>query len=149
MEFWLYLLAGLAWWTLLEYLLHRFVFHHFPRTLGRRHLQHHAQPRVRRLARAPLPSSLGGLALHGLVGTPFLGLAGAGAFVTGVALGYLGYEWIHWQVHYGRRAARRWPVLRRHHLLHHHAHPGSRFGVSTRVWDRIFRSMRPAGRPPA
>lgn len=145
----LFAAAGLLWWTLLEYLLHRFVFHRFPRTLGRRHLQHHAQPRVRSLARAPLPSSLGGLSLHALVLTPLWGLDRAAAFVAGVAIGYMAYEWIHWQLHSGQQTSRRFPVLRRHHLMHHHLHAGSRFGVSSRFWDRLFGTMGPSERPPA
>lgn len=135
--------AGLAWWSLLEYLLHRHLFHRFPRSMGRRHIQHHARPRERRLAVAPLPSSVGGIALHGLL---FLGLFGpelGGALLAGLVAGYLAYEWVHWSAHY-RAPKHRWMrALRRHHLLHHHRDPDARFGVTTPAWDWLLGTLPP------
>ena len=31
-------------------------------------------------------------------------------------------------------------ALRQHHMAHHYRTPDSRFGVSTTLWDRVFRS---------
>ncbi|WP_373048664.1 sterol desaturase family protein [Vulgatibacter sp.] len=137
-------LAGLAWWSLLEYLLHRFVFHHFPRTLGKRHLAHHASLEERRLALAPLPSALGGSAIHALA---FLGLFGTGpglSLLAGLVAGYLAYEWVHYATHYRVPRGRILKALRRHHMIHHHAQFHARYGVTSPLWDWVFRSLPPA-----
>lgn len=141
--------AGVAWWSLLEYLLHRWVFHRFPRTLGRRHLQHHARLQERRLARAPLPSSIGGIAIHAAVFLPLFGPSLGGSLLAGLVVGYVAYEWVHYATHYTVPRTSWMKALRRHHLIHHHAQPRARFGVTTPLWDRIFRTLPPApGRGP-
>lgn len=143
--------VGLVWWTLLEYLLHRFVFHLAPETLGRRHIEHHERPLERRLAIASPQTSIGGAALHGIV---FLGLFGVDRglwLLAGLVVGYLGYEWVHWSTHYRHPRSRLAKALRRHHLLHHHAQKDARFGVTSALWDRIFGTLPPPplGRSPA
>jgi sterol desaturase/sphingolipid hydroxylase (fatty acid hydroxylase superfamily) len=133
-------LAGLAWWTLLEYLLHRFMFHR----AGSRHLKHHARLDDRRLALAPLSSALGGIAIHAIV---FIGLFGLGAglsLLAGVVTGYLAYEWVHWATHYRVPHSHVLKALRRHHMIHHHAQHDARFGVTTPFWDWVFRTLPPA-----
>lgn len=133
-------LAGLAWWTLLEYLLHRFLFHR----PGTRHLRHHARPDDPRLTLAPLVSALGGSAIHAIV---FLGLFGLRAglpLLAGVLVGYLAYERVHWSTHQRVPRTAAFRALRRHHMIHHHAQADARFGVTTPVWDWIFGTLPPA-----
>lgn len=134
-------LAGLGWWTLLEYLLHRFLFHGPSTATGRRHLAHHARPRDRKLATAPLASSVGGLAIHGLFACLLFGLASGLSFVAGVGAGYVFYEWSHYRFHFGKPRSARGQRLRRHHMLHHYADAGSRFGVTSVFWDRVFGTL--------
>lgn len=137
-------LAGLAWWSLLEYLLHRFVFHRFPRTLGRRHLQHHARLKERRLAMAPAVSALAGVAIHGLVFVGGLGSRTGVPLLAGLVVGYAAYEAVHYATHYVIARGRVLKALRRHHLIHHHAQPGARYGVTTPFWDWVFGTLPPA-----
>lgn len=137
-------LAGLAWWTLLEYLLHRFMFHRFPRTLGKRHLQHHARQQERRLAMAPLASALGGGAIHAVFFVGFFGLEAGLSLLAGLLGGYVAYEWVHWATHYRVPQGRTLKALRRHHMIHHHAQPRARFGVTTPLWDWVFGTLPPA-----
>lgn len=134
-------LAGLLWWTLLEYLLHRFVLHGLPRSLGSRHMQHHDRPRERRLALAPLASSLGGATLHGVAFFGLFGPAAGAPLLAGVVVGYLAYEWVHWSSHYRPSRSRIARGLRRHHQLHHHAMPDRRFGVTSPLWDWVFATL--------
>ena len=137
----LFFLAGLAWWSLLEYLLHRHVFHRFPDTLGKRHLEHHAQLSVRRLAIASPSSSISGAAIHAALFVPLLGVARGGAALAGVLVGYVAYEAIHYGTHYTRPKSRFMKELRRHHMLHHHADRDAYFGVSSTLWDRVFGTL--------
>jgi sterol desaturase/sphingolipid hydroxylase (fatty acid hydroxylase superfamily) len=130
---------GYAAWTLIEYLMHRFVFHHFP-VFTAMHLAHHESP-------------------HDLIGTPtiitlaafgmlvfwpafdFAGLAQACALTAGMMSGYLAYVSVHYIVH--NIGSRGWPWLKRlirlHAIHHHDIHHN--FGVTTDFWDRVFGTM--------
>lgn len=133
--------AGALVWTLLEYVLHRFGGHVAKgRTkLSREHLAHHAKTDY-------FSPALGKIALA----LPVVSMAGwlAGVwFGAGLAFGWLGYELVHRRVHtHGPLSAySHWAC--RHHLHHHFASPNMNHGVSTPLWDWIFRTYeRPAER---
>lgn len=137
-------LAGLAWWTLLEYLLHRWVFHAFPNTLGKRHIGHHAHLEVRRLAIAPLVTSVTGGLLHAAIFIGLFGPARGLALLAGLLAGYGAYEWVHYATHYHLPRSALLKALRRHHMIHHHAQFDARFGVTSPLWDWVFRTLPPA-----
>lgn len=138
-------IAGVFVWTLLEYVLHRFVFHErwLGAALSREHLEHHAKvdwfaPWSSKFALA-VPV-LGGLSL---VSVPLVGAAVGVPLVCGVVGGWLTYEAIHRDLHvraptgaYGRWA-------RRHHFRHHFGNPRGNHGVSTPIWDVVFRTLDP------
>lgn len=132
--------AGVLLWTLLEYLLHRFILHRLPvvRTL---HALHHAEP----VGLVGAPTMLSLPLIVGGVFVPAWSLLSPGAaagLTTGVMLGYLAYGGVHYWLHH--RSTRHLPPLRRlkrHHALHHHRDESCNFGVSTRFWDRVFGTL--------
>jgi sterol desaturase/sphingolipid hydroxylase (fatty acid hydroxylase superfamily) len=140
--------AGALAWTLVEYLLHRFVFHLDPHTrLGKRlhflvHGVHHQWPRDRyRLVMPPAVSACLFVACLWAF-TATLGRFGY-AFHAGFTLGYLCYDLTHYYLHHGTpRAAgslqRHFRELRRHHMLHHFKASDCCFGVSCTLWDHVF-----------
>ena len=144
----LFILAGAVWWTLLEYLLHRFAFHQRGRIFGRRHLAHHADLMKRRLAIAPWQSMAGGTILQGAIFVAVLGPADGSAALAGMLAGYAAYEWVHYGTHYrvARTAVGRY--LRAYHLAHHHKSPRARFGVTSPLWDLVFGTYQPVARGP-
>lgn len=131
---------GLAVWTLAEYLIHRFAFHHFP-GLQAVHLEHHAEPDG--LHGSPTVVSV--VAFAGLAFAPLwylIGLPSAAALTVGVMMGYLAYAAVHYAVHHVTGLGPRWirPQLRaliKAHAVHHHQFT-SNFGVTTTLWDRVF-----------
>jgi len=138
--------AGLLLWTLLEYLLHRWVFHGrmLGKSLAREHLRHHAKvdwfaPWATKLAIA-VPV-LGALALLGvlLAGPPGAGLA------LGTFAGWLIYELIHRRIHVAapRTPYARW--ARAHHLSHHFGKAHANHGVTSPLWDHVFGSVEAPG----
>jgi len=140
--------AGLAAWTLLEYAIHYWLGH-LPkgRTLiSSEHLKHHADI----LYFTPIPLKIRGavpvltVLLVG-VGLAF-GLPAGAAFTAAVAVGWTAYEWLHQSIHVDgpRGAYSRWAS--RHHLYHHFVHPGKNHGVTTPLWDFVFRTHVPAAR---
>jgi sterol desaturase/sphingolipid hydroxylase (fatty acid hydroxylase superfamily) len=130
-------LAGLLFWTLLEYLIHRFAFHRLAP-----HYQHHEFPADRRYILAPLWFSLlsAGI-LWGLLAVA-TGSWKLGAMAeAGAVAGYLGYEWVHIVIHSERPGGAILRGLRKHHYYHHFADDTKCYGVVTSFWDRVFGSL--------
>lgn len=142
-------LAGVLGWTLLEYVLHRFVFHWRPQgPLGRQfhfliHGIHHLDPwDATRLVFPPLAGFLVAAPLFGLL---WLALppGPALAVMGGLLSGYMLYDMTHYHVHH-RTCRTRWgKFLKKYHLAHHHKHPYAMYGVSSPLWDLVFRTGRP------
>jgi sterol desaturase/sphingolipid hydroxylase (fatty acid hydroxylase superfamily) len=133
---------GIVWWTLLEYLLHRFAFHARNRFFGRRHLRHHADVDVRALAVAPAASMLlGGLA-NGAALVGLFGKGSGGLAFAGMMTGYVAYELTHYGVHYVKLDAAWFRALKRYHLSHHFQAPHARYGVTSPLWDLVFGTFR-------
>ncbi|MCY1061985.1 sterol desaturase family protein [Nannocystis sp. SCPEA4] len=149
------LVAG-GWlvWTFVEYWLHRGFFHLAPTTPARRvtsfivHRHHHVAPNDRdRLVATPLYS--GGLALLLLgVYTLAAGPAARWPLLAGSLVGYIFYELAHLRAHHGRPRTALGRALRRRHLRHHFTDRGADFGISSPLWDLVFRtySKRPAAK---
>lgn len=164
----LWFVIGLLLWTGAEYVVHRFVFHLGPeleaevrdivaglepgqpafasmRTLRQKHYflvhgVHHDFPNDTR--RLVMPPSLSVplavvfyLAFRFAVGTE----AGPAAF-AGFTFGYLIYDTIHYVVHH---FALRNPILlylKKKHYRHHYQDSTRDFGVSSPLWDTLFRT---------
>lgn len=138
--------AGFLLWTLVEYGLHRVVFHHRPTgPLGRKvhflaHGIHHKDPWDRtRLVFPPLAGAAIALSLFALLAAA-LPLGAAMACMAGLLVGYLCYDLGHYAWHHAacRRGLPRF--LKRYHLAHHFKDQDSRYGVSQPLWDLVFRS---------
>lgn len=139
-------IGGMFSWTLTEYILHRFAFHHRPETeRGKRlnyimHGNHHEYPRDReRLFMPAAPSliiaSLFFIGFYLILGTHVF------AFFPGFMLGYLLYGSIHYAIHAWSPPFKWMKPLWRNHHLHHYKHGDMGFGVSSTLWDRIFGTM--------
>lgn len=131
--------VGLVAWTLLEYLLHRFVFHE--RALGvwlaKDHLQHHAKVDWFVPLRTKLAAAAAVLAVL-FLGASLAGALPAATFSAGTVCGWVFYEVLHRRIHVARprNAYGRW--ARRHHLAHHFGHSRQNHGVTSPIWDRAF-----------
>ena len=134
-------LAGLAAWTLVEYLLHRF-FMHGVEPFTAWHLQHHDKPLAP--LRVPLVFSLG--LVLALLGLPLLVLGPdslAAPFSAGLLLGDIMQESVHQRLH-GHELSGHWlPYLREHHAWHHFKDESLAFGTLTDFWDRCFGTCPP------
>jgi sterol desaturase/sphingolipid hydroxylase (fatty acid hydroxylase superfamily) len=138
---------GLASWTLAEYLLHRFVFHFEPDTRwGRRlhfiiHGVHHEYPHdPMRLVMPPsvsVPLAILVFLLYRLLLGPEWSLP----FFAGFLVGYLFYDMTHFHIHHHRSDNRLSLALRRYHYRHHFQQSDRGFGVTSSLWDRVFRTV--------
>ncbi len=130
--------AGWALWTLVEYVLHRFVLHGLA-PFKHWHALHHDRP----AALIAGPTLLSATLLLGLVFLPawlLLPHWAAEALVLGVVSGYLAYGLMHHATHHWRMPAGWFLRRKRWHALHHHGQGGRCYGVTTGFWDRRFGS---------
>lgn len=139
---------GAVSWTLVEYLMHRFLFHARVTSESGKiatflaHGHHHVYPQdPRRIAATPL--QLGSLMLL-FWGAFDLALgAGAPLALAGTLCAYLAYEAVHWNAHHGRPRTALGQALRAYHLAHHHRDPRARWGIGSPLWDVVFRTTEP------
>jgi sterol desaturase/sphingolipid hydroxylase (fatty acid hydroxylase superfamily) len=133
-------LVGAAGWTLLEYVLHRFVFHATSAKGpgAKEHRRHHAQ--VDYFAPS-WQKALAAMAATAIV-LPFFSL------IAGVQLGfactlgfismYLLYEILHRRAHTSPPRGRYGRWRRKNHFAHHFVDPRLAHGVTTPFWDIVF-----------
>ena len=149
--FWL-MPAGILIWTLLEYALHRFVFHiQFPlrdprlrEIVNASHLAHHASPRdPTKLLVRPLY----GLTISTVLYAALLALSRnafwAAGIMTGVWTGFLYYEAVHYRVHFSSSESCFIARQRRRHFYHHFTNNKRSFGVTSPLWDHVFGTTLP------
>jgi dihydroceramide fatty acyl 2-hydroxylase len=137
-------ILGYALWTLLEYWLHRIVFHFEPdRGIGARlhwiiHGIHHEHPNdPLRLVMPPAVSLPLGAFFFGVFYLVF-GEQLVGGVAAGFFAGYLVYDMVHFYVHHGQPRSRVARVLRERHMRHHFQDETRGFGVSAPYWDDVF-----------
>jgi sterol desaturase/sphingolipid hydroxylase (fatty acid hydroxylase superfamily) len=143
--------AGALATSLIEYCLHRFVFHYEPTTPKGRlrvflmHGYHHE------LMDDPMRLVLPPIAIWPIavvIGATWYLALGAHWLPTfaGTALGYVAYDWTHYYTHHfsPKRGVGRW--LKRYHMLHHHDSPNHRYGITTPLWDVVFGTYLPLDR---
>ncbi|AVA25025.1 sterol desaturase family protein [Rhizobium sp. NXC24] len=136
------IVIGAAAWTLVEYLIHRFVLHHvvYVRDM---HIQHHHAPTE--LIDTPIWLSLSFMAAGVLLPSWWaFGFGVASGFTVGMTLGYLTYGTMHHAMHHWRiphgtylYRAKRW------HAQHHASTDEGNYGVSSLFWDHVFGTVLP------
>ncbi|ORY13804.1 hypothetical protein BCR34DRAFT_586201 [Clohesyomyces aquaticus] len=143
-----YWCAGVFIWTLVEYILHRFLFHLDEYLPDNRvgitahfllHGIHHYLPMDKyRLVMPPT--------LFLVLATPFWKLAhaiffynwyAATAVYSGGIFGYICYDLTHYFLHH-RNLPAWYRALKKYHLRHHFADYQNGFGVTSRFWDWVF-----------
>jgi len=134
---WLLMLcAGIGAWTLVEYAVHRWVYHRVA-FFQKFHDAHHLKPR----AMIGAPSFVSVAIILAVFFAPLLsvGLVAASGFASGALLGYTGYMLVHHLSHHAepKPGTLLYRARVRHMAHHYHSTPGN-YGVTTGFWDRVF-----------
>ncbi|TAQ84166.1 hypothetical protein B7494_g7511 [Chlorociboria aeruginascens] len=143
-----YWLLGLFLWTLVEYILHRFLFHldyYLPdnRVALTLHFLlhgiHHYLPMDKlRLVMPPTMFVALAIPFWKLAHTVFFyNWSAATAVFCGGIFGYICYDLTHYFLHHKTLPAY-WKELKKYHLQHHFMDYENGFGVTSRFWDGIF-----------
>jgi sterol desaturase/sphingolipid hydroxylase (fatty acid hydroxylase superfamily) len=138
--------AGFFTFTLVEYLMHRYLFHIGTSTKKREELQytlhgvHHEFPKDKeRLAMPPIMSIT--------IATTLLFLFklflsdNVFAFLPGFLVGYASYLCMHYILHTFKAPKGMFNFLWANHAVHHYKDQTKAYGVSSPLWDYIFGTM--------
>ena len=138
--------VGAFFFTLVEYLVHRYFYHMGTDSPRKARLQyvfhgvHHDHPRdKKRLALPPLMSVLVAAMFVGIF-YALLGNSGI-AFGGGFMTGYATYLLAHYAIHVYNPPKNFLGVIWKHHNLHHYVGDTGAFGVSSPLWDHVFGTM--------
>jgi sterol desaturase/sphingolipid hydroxylase (fatty acid hydroxylase superfamily) len=145
-------LVGLFLWTLAEYVLHRFLFHmpvkgeKAERIIFLFHGVHHAQPQLKtRLVMPPVIAIPLAAIFYALFYLFFAVILKAPQWVAPVfsafIFGYLLYDLTHYATHHFPMRGGYAKYIKRYHMQHHYKTPNARFGVSSPLWDKVFKTM--------
>jgi len=142
--------AGLLVWTLMEYTLHRFVFHREVSSNAGNlfhffaHGVHHLCPADHTRLTFPAPMSL---SLAYMFFQMFTAITPAAlshyACYAGFAVGYLAYDTAHYFFHHSDFDNRYFRFCKSAHLGHHYKNEDMNFGVSSPLWDLVFGTYDP------
>lgn len=135
--------VGVLVWTMVEYALHRFVFHWTAGSaLGEQfvfvmHGNHHEVPNdpLRNLM-PPIVS----LPIAALIWGAMLLLLGPGGswMFLGFMIGYVAYDLVHYACHQWPMRGRVARALKLHHMRHHHLDHSGNYAITGMIWDRVF-----------
>ncbi len=140
--------VGAVTWTVLEYLIHRWLGHDVrlrPNPFAAEHVRHHSEgdyfaPTSKKVVTAGAATLLLYFPARALAGDA-VGLC----FVVGFVGMYVTYEVVHRRDHTHPGIGRYARFLRRHHFYHHFVDPASNHGVTSPIWDWVFGTWRSAG----
>ena len=136
--------AGLIFYSLIEYVIHRNIFHSIKQQnnanlSNRLHQIHHDRPRDKKRLALPLPV---GLILAFLLYFLFWLLLGIYTpfFYSGFIIGYSLYLLIHYFIHTRRPPNNIFRKLWINHYTHHFKDATKAYGVTSPFWDIIFKT---------
>ncbi|CEP12443.1 hypothetical protein [Parasitella parasitica] len=144
---WMSFVLGIAIWSLLEYLLHRFFFHldellpdhqaafvlHFVI-----HGFHHYLPMDK--LRLVMPPTLAIIIAYPLVSLghflfpPMI----AHGVVAGGFFGYVLYDCTHYYLHHARVFKYHFREMKKYHMAHHYKNYEGGYGITSKIWDYCF-----------
>ncbi|GAB2214001.1 hypothetical protein Droror1_Dr00018331 [Drosera rotundifolia] len=140
---------GIFVWTLMEYTLHRFVFHIKTKSYWANtahyliHGCHHKHPMDGlRLVFPPAATAVLLFPLWNfvkLLATP----STTPAIFGGGLLGYVMYDVTHYYVHHGQPTNDVVRSLKKYHLNHHFRIQDMGFGITSSLWDKVFGTLPP------
>ena len=128
--------VGCAAWTLVEYAVHRWIYHNVV-YFDKLHDAHHEEPKS--LIGAPSFFSIILIFVVFYCPLYFANPAFAGGFTSGILLGYLSYQLVHHASHHWTLRPGSWLYRARlRHMAHHYRNVEGNYGIVTGFWDRVF-----------
>lgn len=137
------ILGGIVFWTIAEFLIHKYLFHLKinNQMIFKFHRYHHNFPNDKeRILMPPIfgfPISLPVLFICYFIG----GKSAYGMFFfIGFIFAYMIYDLFHYMIHFKSYENKIWKKLKLSHLNHHYKNSDKDFGVTTIIWDKVFKT---------
>jgi hypothetical protein len=144
---WHFVVAGIALFIVVEYVMHRFVLHAAPvanptvaRLQKRLHYDHHIDPNRLDLLFLPMWFAVPSICTYGAL-YYFLShsLLVMRLLLAGNMIGLLYYEWVHYVAHVPITPRTAWGrYMKKYHLWHHFKNEHYWFGVTSPLIDHVF-----------
>lgn len=140
--------VGILIWTMLEYVTHRY-FLHWPASVPQwypfakyLHIGHHENSKDPFVFIIPVPFTLAVyLLIYGILHLITQRLDHTLAIMLGIMVSYLAFEWFHSVVHLSESPAPWLVWYRKYHYVHHFKDDSRHFGVTSPLWDFLFRTL--------
>ena len=136
--------AGVLFWSLNEYLMHRYFFH-YPATskVGKRivflfHGNHHDDPQDPSRLVMPPGAGIPIAMVFYFIFKLLLGGEACMPFFAGFITGYLIYDYIHFGAHHFSPTSKVGIAIKENHMKHHYMAKKGKWGVSSPLWDHVF-----------
>ncbi|MDF1661209.1 MAG: sterol desaturase family protein [Planctomycetota bacterium] len=138
-----FFLLGLATWSFAEYAIHNWVGHlgKGRNEFSREHLAHHKDPHYFARTSKKALTTLMVMIIVSPLACYGMGLLGGILFSVGFVLTYVSYEVLHRRVHTVAPGSAYTRYMYKHHLLHHFGSPKTNHGVTSPIWDVVFRTF--------
>ncbi|KAI8976187.1 hypothetical protein BDB01DRAFT_899348 [Pilobolus umbonatus] len=145
-----FFLFGILIWTLLEYILHRFLFHFDDRMPQHQlmyllhfvlHGFHHYLPMDR--LRLVVPPTLfvvlayPWISLGHILFPPFMSYG----VIAGGMFGYVCYDMTHYYLHHSKVIPFHFREMKKYHLAHHYKDFEVGYGITSKMWDYVFNTV--------
>ena len=135
---------GIVIWSLVEYLMHRFIFHYKAKTVwGKRlhfimHGVHHDYPNDAHRLVMPPSVSIPLAVLFYFFFRLFINRPELEVFYGFFLAGYLIYDLGHYAIHHCRIKHPIIKAIKKNHMQHHFMNENRGFGVSSSLWDKLL-----------
>lgn len=139
------IILGGLFWTFMEYMLHRFLGHVIPK--NKFYIEHQKHHHLKDYFVSAWIKAISCLAFGAPVALISIFIAGpriGGFFTTGFLSMYLYYEWYHRHLHVAPPKGFLSSLLRSHHFYHHFGNENLNHGVTSPIWDIVFRTYHPS-----
>lgn len=139
-------IVGFIFWTWIEYLAHKHIFHMIPDTKLKEKLQytfhgvHHEYPRDKTRIAMPPAASLVVLTALFFLFKLFMGNY-VYTFLPGFVMGYSAYLFVHYMIHAMLPPKNKLNILWINHSIHHYKDDTVAFGVSSPFWDYVMGTL--------
>ena len=144
---------GIFIWTIIEYLIHRYIFHGHPTAEWAKKIHytfhgiHHDYPQDSlRLVMPPpvsIPLAVSFYFIFKWALAPLGLFEYHHAFYSGFVAAYLFYDMMHYYSHHGKANNSYVQMIKDHHMKHHYKEPDAGFGFTSKLWDKIFKTDFP------
>ncbi|KAJ3045994.1 fatty acid alpha-hydroxylase [Rhizophlyctis rosea] len=139
---------GIMNWSVIEYSLHRFLFHVDEIMPDNRfaitahfllHGVHHYIPMDKmRLVMPPALSITLAIPIYSLYAAFLPTFAVCAPLAAGTITGYVGYDLMHYYLHHGKPYGAHLKEMKTYHLDHHYKDATLGYGITSKFWDRVF-----------